>query len=66
MNLEVKVQMLKRNINQTDIAKALGLDRSTVSGVVNGHRTSRKIQKAIAEAVGVSYEKLWGKSLIHK
>jgi transcriptional regulator with XRE-family HTH domain len=61
MNLEVKVQMLKKTVTQTDIAKALGIDRSTVSGVVNGHRTSRRVQKAIADAVGVPYEKLWGK-----
>lgn len=62
MNLEVKVLMIKKRVSQTAIANKLGVKRSTVSGVVNGHRTSHRIQKAIADECGVSYRKLWGKA----
>jgi transcriptional regulator with XRE-family HTH domain len=61
MNLEVKVQMLKKNINQTYIAELLGLKASTVSGVINNGRESRRVKEAIAQATGVPFEKLWGK-----
>ncbi len=62
MNLKVKVLMLQKKISQTDIANNLSIKPSTVSGIVNGHRKSLRIQKAIAEALGMPYEKLWGKS----
>lgn len=61
MNLEVKVQMIKKKIKQIDIAKKLGVKPCTVAGVVNGHRESRRIKQAIADAVGITFEKLWGK-----
>jgi transcriptional regulator with XRE-family HTH domain len=62
MSQKIKSKMILKKISQAQIAEELGIDRSTVSGVVNGYRKSRRIQKAIADALGESYEKLWGKA----
>jgi transcriptional regulator with XRE-family HTH domain len=62
MNLEVKIQMLKKGVTQTDIARQLGIDNSTVSCVINNGRQSRRVKEAIAKAVDVPFDKLWGKA----
>ena len=59
---EIKSLMILKGIKQTDIARKLNLDRCTVSGAVNGLRKSRRVQQAIADALGKNYETLWGKA----
>lgn len=61
MNRKVKSLMVLKGIKNVDIARKLGLSPVTVSIVLTGRRKSRRIQKAIAEALGVNYEKLWHK-----
>lgn len=60
MNRKIKALMVLKGITQTDIAKHLGVSRCTVTCVVNGHGRSRRIQQAIADALGEKYEVLWG------
>lgn len=60
LNRKVKALMILEGISQTDIANQLGVKRCTVSGAVNGLRKSRHVQRAIATALGVDYEELWG------
>ena len=38
---------------QKDVAAKLGVDKSTVSQVINGRRRSRRIEKALARILGV-------------
>lgn len=59
---KVKVLMLLKGISQTDIANQIGVKRCTVSGAVNGLRKSRRVQRAIATALGEDYESLWGEA----
>lgn len=56
----IKALMVLKGISQTDIANQIGVKRCTVSGAVNGLRKSRRVQRAIATALGEDYEKLWG------
>lgn len=63
MNRKIKSLMVLKGITQTNIAAQLGVSRSTVACVVNGHGKSRRIQQAIADALGEKYERLWGRSL---
>ena len=59
MSQAVKAKMVLKRISQTQIADKLDITPGTVSAVVNGKRKSKRVQKAIAEALGVKYESLW-------
>lgn len=60
MSRKIKALLVLHGITQTEIAARAGLSRCTVTYVVNGHGKSRRVQKAIADALGEDYEKLWG------
>jgi DNA-binding Xre family transcriptional regulator len=59
MNRKVKSLMVLKGIKGTDIARQLGLSRVTVSVVITGKGKSRRIQQAIADTLGVSFDDLW-------
>ncbi|MCK5601895.1 hypothetical protein KAR91_08505 [Candidatus Pacearchaeota archaeon] len=48
-------------IRSRDLAKQIGVPESNVCAILAGRKKSRRIQQAIAFAVGVPYEELWGK-----
>jgi len=47
-------------INIGEVAKATGKSRTWISLVLNGHFKGEPTRRAIAEALGVPYEELWG------
>lgn len=51
--------MVLKGITGVDIAKKLGISPDTVYVVVGGYGKSRRIQEAIAKALGMPYEELW-------
>lgn len=62
MNRKVKSLMVLKGIKSIDIARQLGVSRVTVSIVLTGKGKSQRIQKAIADALCMQYEKLWSNS----
>jgi len=62
MSRKIKSMLIRKGIKQTDIAKALGVSKITVSVVINGYGHSRRIKLKVAEMLNVDYEKLWGKA----
>ncbi len=48
-------------INISELARRTGKSRTWLSLVLNGHFKGLPTRKAIAEALGVPYEELWGK-----
>lgn len=58
-NLEIKSLLVLKGTSITEIARTAGVSREWVSLVVNGHKNSKRIRKAIAAAVGKSVEDLW-------
>lgn len=60
MNRKIKALLVGQGIKQIDIAAALGVTKSTVCAVVNGRKTSHRVQKYIAQLLGKDYAKLWG------
>jgi len=48
-------------INTVELAKSTGKSRTWISLVLNGHFKGKPTRRAIAEALGVPYEELWGK-----
>jgi transcriptional regulator with XRE-family HTH domain len=55
----VKIALLRRNLNQTELAKRLGLTLSQVNMVINGKRKTRWIRSAIANELKMSEDDLF-------
>ena len=53
--------MRVNKIRNRDIANQVGVCDAVVCQVLYGKKKSRRVQQAIAFAVGVPYEELWGK-----
>ena len=60
--LSVKALLINDGIKLTDIAQRLKVSLPTVSKVISGKATSKRIQEAIAEALGAKKEDLWPNS----
>lgn len=48
-----------RGKRQKDLAKKLGVTEASVSQVINGHRRSKRIEKALARMVGMPHKALF-------
>ena len=62
MNRKVKALLVERGIKQKDLADELGVLIGTVSGVINGHHSSKRIKQYIAKRLGIAYERIWGRA----
>lgn len=56
---DITAALRKRRSSQADIARQLGLTKTTVCGVVQGRYNSRRVKAAIAKATGIPQNKLW-------
>lgn len=56
----VKAIMVDAGVSGRTIALKLKVSPSAVSQVASKKIKSKRIQQAIADEVGISYEKLWG------
>ncbi|MNK98198.1 hypothetical protein D3C87_1185570 [compost metagenome] len=55
----LKMRLAKRDLTLSDIARQLQVAPSSVTIVSKGFRRSRRIELALANAVGSTPEKLW-------
>lgn len=55
----IKSALRLKHLTLSDIARSLNVTPGTVSIVSRGFRRSRRIEHAIAEALGFSAEELW-------
>lgn len=62
MSRKVKALLVEAGIKQKELAAELSVAEGTISGVINGHHTSRRIKKHIAERLHKPYDRLWGKT----
>lgn len=62
---KVKIEMIKREITQTELAKRLGLSLPHLNLIINGHRKTRWIREAIARELNVRVEDLFEESRSH-
>ena len=58
---EIKKRMIDLDMEQKDLAKAVGVVPSYISDVFRGARSGVKIKKKICEAVGLDYDQLMKK-----
>ncbi len=63
--LEIKNALQQTDLNQAAIARALGLNPSFISRVIDGHCVSLRVHEAIAEAIGVDIRKIWPDRYLH-
>lgn len=59
---EIKSLMVKKHVKGSEIAASERVSRSCVSQVVNRKIRSRRIQMAIANALDLPFERIWGKA----
>ncbi len=58
--LTIRIELLKRGVKGAKIARDLNVSRQSVDRVIGGVMVSRRIRAAIAGAIEVPYEQLWG------
>lgn len=56
---EIRVEMIRKNVTQVEIARELGVNPATVSRVIDGLITSDRIRRAIARKIGIDVRFLW-------
>lgn len=56
---DINAALIKSGNNQTIIAERLGVSHVSVSHVIYGRATSRRIADAIAKATGLTIQQLW-------
>ena len=57
---KIKALLVENEIPQTKIAKDLHVTNATVSIVIAQHRRSYRVEKYIADLLGMTYEDIWG------
>lgn len=62
MNRKVKALMVLKGVKNLDIAREMHVSKTWVSLVLCGHKRSDRIRKAIADAVGMDVEEVWGEN----
>lgn len=62
---EIQDALARVGLNQAAIARDLGLTPITVSYVVSGKSTSRRVHQAIAEAIGRDVKEIWPTKYLH-
>jgi transcriptional regulator with XRE-family HTH domain len=62
MNRKIKALLVSKGIKQKEIAESLGVSHVAVTGVLNGHWKSERVQRHIADMLGKDYTKLWGQT----
>lgn len=57
--LERKAELIKKQIQQRDIAAQLDLSPIQVSSVIRGERRSQRVEQAVADALGLPVEEVF-------
>jgi transcriptional regulator with XRE-family HTH domain len=57
--LEIKKAYKKLGLNQTSIAKSLGVTQPYISQIINGIRKTSRVRQAISEILGIPVGELW-------
>lgn len=57
---QIRKIMKQKKVTQKSIAKNLKVFQGSVSRVISKDFESRRIQEAIANAVGLSFDEVWG------
>lgn len=56
---KVKIELIKKGIPAAEIARQMSVSRQAIYQTVDGIIKSRRLRKAIADAIGLRVEDLW-------
>jgi len=61
MNIKKTIwhEMIERDISGAEIARRAGVDRTAIYKTMDGKIKSKKLRKAIADAIGMKVTALW-------
>lgn len=57
---EIRVQLLMQDQSVASISRSSGVPRTAISQVLWGKRRTPRARRAISEAIGQPYERVWG------
>ena len=60
--IEIKVALIRAKKTQAQIARKLGVSKVIVTHVIKNQRTSHRVRRAIAKAIGRRINELWPES----
>lgn len=58
--LDIRKALLDVGVSQASIARTLSVTRQTVNQVVLGERSTPTVRRAISNALGMTYLRVWG------
>ncbi len=58
--LDIKIALLRKGLTSAELAQRAGVDRSAIHHIIYRHQRSRRLRRLVAEAIGLSYEAVWG------
>lgn len=57
--LEIQIELKKRNVSQSAVARAIGVHFSVVGKVIRGEAKSRRVATTIANVLSRSVDDIW-------
>ncbi|GER92658.1 hypothetical protein A45J_0376 [hot springs metagenome] len=57
---KIRAMLLLKGISGAEIARKLGMHRTSIYKCIDGFSKSKKVRQSIASALGVEYSDLWG------
>ena len=66
MKKKIRALLLMKDTTCAELAREVGVSRTWVSLVVNGHKRSDRIRKVVAQRLGVAVSDLWPNGDGHK
>jgi DNA-binding XRE family transcriptional regulator len=59
LNKKIRLMMLEKDLTGSEIARRIGVHRSTVNRTIKGQRRSVRLRRAIARTLHLKVEDLW-------
>lgn len=59
---QIRARLIEQGITLAELGRRIGVKRVTVSVIVGKHGKSKRIQAAIAKAIGMAYREVWGEN----
>ncbi len=56
---KIEIEFVKKNISGAEIGRRMGVSRVAIYQVISGKTKSKRLRKAIAEAIGMEVSDLW-------
>ncbi len=59
---KIRIEFIKKGVSGAEIGRNAGVSRDAISKTVKGQIKSRRLRKAVADAIGMVVEDIWTKN----